>query len=457
MEKTVKSRFKALRWRLSLTYIGVMLAILGTAGLVAYKQFSSSLYEQLEERLSHLAQAASHNLKDIENNPKAVDDPPYRKIDQDGDLDIPWKSLRLPSQTVEWFNSQGKLLGTSGSLSSNLPLKLGFREEKTNQSFTISIAVYGTSPRESILEGYIRVSESTANLEASLAELRSGLTIGGITALVLVALGVIWLTEQSLKPIEDSYQQLKQFTADASHELRSPLTVIKTSVEVMQSHPERIHPADLDKLKGIISATNQMSQLVEDLLLLARNDGLKTTTPQEQTLIPLQDLLEDLVEFLEFKAEAKQISVTTQGFTDVLVRGNSHQLSRLFSNLLNNALQYTPPEGKVTLSMKEDELSLTVSVEDTGIGIAPEQLPFVFNRLWRADQARSSRGEGSGLGLAIAKAIAQSHGGNITVTSQLGLGSCFQVFLPKAKEKTLSTFPTPLPLISKLLNQDAKS
>lgn len=110
--------------------------------------------------------------------------------------------------------------------------------------------------------------------------------------------------------------------------------------------------------------------------------------------------------------------------------GDSAQLSRLFSNLLENALQYTPEGGSVTLTLHQQNRYAIVSVRDTGIGLAPEQIAHVFDRFWRADKARSRREGGTGLGLAIAAAIAKHHGGKITVTSELDVGSCFQVRLP---------------------------
>jgi two-component system, OmpR family, manganese sensing sensor histidine kinase len=138
-----------------------------------------------------------------------------------------------------------------------------------------------------------------------------------------------------------------------------------------------------------------------------------------------------LVELLELRFQAKEITLKTDWLAGVEVAGDAAQLTRLFSNLLENALQYTSPGGSVVLAMSSLERSVIVSVEDTGIGIAPEHLPFVFHRFWRADRARSRFFGGVGLGLAIAQVIAQHHSGEITVSSQLGTGSCFRVRLPK--------------------------
>jgi signal transduction histidine kinase len=242
-------------------------------------------------------------------------------------------------------------------------------------------------------------------------------------------MGGMGLTRQAIKPIEESYQQLKQFTADASHELRTPLTAIKTSVQVLQTHPERIHPDDADKLQGIVSATDQMSRLVEDLLWLARHDSTLEMPLKKAMTIPLEELLEDVIDFFDLKAETKDISLKFNNYTPVSVTGEPSQLRRLFSNLLDNAIKYTNHGGSVTVSLDKIDKCAVVSIQDTGIGIANDDLPFVFNRFWREDSARCHQ-EGTGLGLAIAKAITQYHGGTISVTSTLGVGTNFNVRLP---------------------------
>ncbi|MBD3561321.1 ATP-binding protein, partial [Planktothrix sp. FACHB-1355] len=141
---------------------------------------------------------------------------------------------------------------------------------------------------------------------------------------------------------------------------------------------------------------------------------------------------EDLLEMLELQAEEKEIYLKSNLLVGIFVKGDAVKLMRLFANLLENALQYTPAGGTVTLTMKNVDKYVFVSVEDTGIGIAPEHLKSVFDRFWRADKARSRRQGGQGMGLAIAQAIAQFHGCEITVSSEVGVGSCFRVRLPLA-------------------------
>ncbi|HEY9833077.1 MAG TPA: HAMP domain-containing sensor histidine kinase [Stenomitos sp.] len=430
---------QALRWHLLLSYLAVMLAIFSVSMIAVYQFVRHSLYGQLDQRLEGLAQAASHNLMAIrqpshESRQHGGKSPDvyanaFRRLDHDGDLDIPWQNLRQPNQGVEWFDPNRRRVGHAGTLLPDIPPRPGYQMLHQGRIRTVTIAAYSYKTGRQHLEGYIRTSEETAEVEGTLNQLRWGLGLGGIVVLCLTGIGGVWLTRQSLKPIEQSFNQLKQFTADASHELRSPLTAIKTSVEVIQAYPERIHPKDVKKIAAIASAATQMTHLVEDLLLLARMDTATYPTP-DWTVVQLNDILKELLILLELQAQEKQIALNVDRMPGVWVLGNTKQLARLFGNLLENGLQYTPAGGTVTLSMKPLERTVIVSVEDTGIGIAPEHLALVFDRFWRADKARSRREKGSGLGLAIAKAIAQRHHGDITVHSQLGVGSCFQVCLP---------------------------
>jgi signal transduction histidine kinase len=278
------------------------------------------------------------------------------------------------------------------------------------------------------LAGYIRGSESTQELETALNHLRLGLAIGGIIALILITLSDFYLTQKSLEPLKQNFQQLKQFTADVSHELRNPLTRIGIATDIMLSRREEMKPSELKKLEMIDGSVTQMRRLLEDLLFLARTEA--ASNPRAKSNIALDELLRDVQERFEPQAETKGISFQAQLPSGLSIKGNADQLSRLFSNLLENALKYTEAGGNITLSVNQGKGSTVVSVKDTGIGIPPEYLPFVFQRFWRSDQSGAQQQEGSGLGLAICEAIAQQHGGKIDVHSKVGVGTCFRVTLP---------------------------
>jgi len=273
------------------------------------------------------------------------------------------------------------------------------------------------------------VSQTLEEVDETLLKLDLGLGGGIIVALLCSAIGGVWLTRQAMQPIEESFDRLKQFTADASHELRSPLMAVKSNAAVALKYPEGIREKDAEKFDAIASATNQMIQLTEDLLLLARSDQPPN---QQRERIDLTAMLDNLVQLQTPQAQAKQIDLKAQLMPGMQVLGDESQLWRVFMNLIANALNYTPANGQITIVGRRVGQSLMISVQDTGIGIAPEHLARVFDRLWRADQARSRWAGGSGLGLSIAQAIVQNHQGEITVTSQLNVGSRFTVRLPSA-------------------------
>ena len=469
---TISPQFKALRWRLLLSSLGVIGFTLATFGLVIYQVVARSLEQKSNRQLEILADAAAHSLSEIIATPELIGDRTPRTLDDDGDLDLPWQDLQQAQQSVEWFDAKGQLVGRTGRYFPATPLLVEAEpsqdavyqeiylsslteeheehEDENDESeeaheresdheieiHVLTLPVYSSQPDSSTaqLQGYVRVSESDEAVEEELERLRLGLQWGSVLALIFSGVGGWWLTRQSLQPIDRSIRQLKQFTADASHELRNPLTAIKASVDVMQSHEERWEVSDRAKLAAIASATNLMSQLVDDLLWLARSDRI--SFPDRKTsnhlVIPIIDLLEEVLDQYLSQAEQKQITFKITDLVNVSVWGDPSQLRRLLGNLVSNALHYTPSGGTVTLSAFTQDDEVSIQVTDNGIGIAAEHLPFVFDRFWRADQARTRREGGSGLGLAIAQAIAHQHKGHITVTSQLNKGSCFQVTLPVA-------------------------
>jgi two-component system, OmpR family, manganese sensing sensor histidine kinase len=246
-------------------------------------------------------------------------------------------------------------------------------------------------------------------------------------ALMFSGIGGVWLTRQAMRPIEESFQQLNQFTADASHELRSPLMAIKSNVSVALKYAEGMRPTDIEKFEAIASATTQMTHLTQNLLLLARNDKAPS---QEQKSVNLSALLNHLIQLHDAQATSQQLTLKAQLVDSLYLQGDEAQLSQLFTNLITNALHYTPADGTIEVQLGKEGQTLIAKVRDTGIGIAPEHLDRVFDRFWRADESRHYWAGSSGLGLAIAQAIAHNHQGSITVTSQLQKGSCFTIRFP---------------------------
>lgn len=406
--------FKQIQNRLLISYLIVLASILGTFALAVRLVYAHSLKQQLTDELTTLGQGAATSAE-------------FNHGQLEVGKDIPVKDLIARGQALQWFDLQEQLIAQQGKAISTLPFSsreaLQVQLSKPRiQSVTLPI-VSGDDHRKL---GYVRASQSLEELDENLRKLDWGLGSGIVMALILSGIGGVWLTRQAMYPIEESFQRLKQFTADASHELRSPLMAIKSNVSVALKYSDGMRPTDVEKFEAIASATHQMTDLTEDLLLLARTD--QAANPNFQP-VNLTAILEQLVERYQPQAHAKQIILHAHLAQSSWVLGDVAQLTRLFTNLIINALHYTLAEGRVEIKLSRTGQTLLVDVSDTGIGIASENLARVFDRFWRADQSRAHWEGGSGLGLAIARSIAQSHGATISVSSQVGAGSCFTVQL----------------------------
>ena len=406
--------FQKIRHRLLLSYLIVLISILGVFAAAVRIVFTRSLIHQLTEKLAALGQGAAANAE-FENS--------VIKIESDFSV----KNLIAQDQALQWFNTKGNLIEQQGKNILPLPLSLdeSVQQRQIGKTHIQAITLPIISSDDRQLIGYVRASQSLEEFDETLQKLDLGLGGGIIVALLFSSAGGVILTRQAMQPIEESFQRLKQFTADASHELRSPLMAVKSNTAVALKYPEGMRDTDAEKFQAIASATNQMTRLTEDLLFLARTDSLPTHSKE---IIHLTLILQNLIQLYQPHAEAKNISLNNQLTENIHLLGDSVQLTRLFTNLIQNAINYTLPEGVINVTASCVGSYVIVKVQDTGIGIAPEQLTKTFERFWRADSSRSYWG-GSGLGLAIAQAIAQYHDGLITVTSQLGVGSCFTVRL----------------------------
>ncbi|ELR96508.1 cell wall metabolism sensor histidine kinase WalK [Gloeocapsa sp. PCC 73106] len=383
--------------QLTLSYLGVLTIILSVFTSVVRSTFARSLSQQLTLRLENLAKAASFNM-DIEV----------------GEFDIDEEEIIVSqTQVVQWFDLQGNLISQQGEY-----------HIYPHSMISITYPVKDLNTGEEI--GYVRVSESKDELKNTLRRLDYGLGIGVAIAFLLSGFGSIWLTRRAMQPIENSFDRLKQFTADASHELRNPLMAIRANADVALKYPSSIRQSDVEKFAAISSAAHQMTRLMENLLLLARTDQIQNL---QKKLVNITWMLSNLVQLYKVQTKDKKFTWQQELEKNLYILGDEVLLKQLFVNLLQNALCYTPKGGSIIIEAKQTSC-LVIQIKDTGIGIAPEHLERIFDRFWRVDKSRSYQTGQSGLGLAIVKEIVQLHQGKISVKSQLGVGSCFTVSLP---------------------------
>ena len=271
---------------------------------------------------------------------------------------------------------------------------------------------------------------SSANEWQTLALTLAGV---GVVALAFFVISVFF-SRWALRPVKRAWEQQRQFVADASHELKTPLTVILANTSILMSHPERTIASQSQWVESTQAEGERMQGLVADLLLLARLDAEETdivkSKPKER--IDLSNLVEG--ELLQFESVAFERAIELESDVDegITVQGSIERLRRLVTTLLDNACKYAGDNGKVRVELHAQNGSTRFVVHNTGSLIPAEDLQHVFDRFYRADKARTSGTGGFGLGLSIAKEVAEEHGGTITAKSSDEEGTTFTATLPTA-------------------------
>lgn len=421
--------FQATRQRLALWYSAVTAVLLLLFATGFYVYVRHTLVERVDDTLNHVVEVVQRSI--VVESVGAPAQSPFRL-----NLEASFGNNAVTAEDdhidLEWFNPTGDLLWSTLAVPLNLPVhpSSGETVHQTDRLLLRQVTQRVEVGRQVV--GYLRVSHPWFEVAKPSRQLIFDLSLG-IVLMVGIVTAIGWfLSGLAMAPVRDSYQRLKQFTADASHELRNPIAVIQTNVQVALADPD----PDLQhqQLEVVERLTRRLGRLVDDLLFLARQDS--AIAPRRSDRLDLKELLSEVVQEQQSIALEKNIafSLNTSGELEML--GDRDQLTRLFTNLLSNAVQYTPSGGKVEVTATRHKHlgQLEIQVQDTGIGIPPEAIPHLFDRFYRVDSARSRKQtgatSGSGLGLAIAKTIVEAHQGEIQVSSSPNQGTCFMVLLP---------------------------
>ena len=453
--------FQATRRRLAFWYTAATAVLLLIFATGFYFYVRDTLVERVDDTLNHVAEVVGRSLV-IEPTPGLTPLQPSLRVNLEASFRSNADAVEDDHIDLEWFDAAGNLLWSTFSSPLDVPLHSNSSGE----------TVYGKISRE--LEplpsldslpdllvlrqitqqiqvgqqvlGYLRVSHPWFEVSKPSRQLIRDLALGTTLTVAAVAALGWFLSGLAIAPVRDSYQRLKQFTADASHELRNPIAVIQTNVQVALADPDPHWQQD--QLRVVERLTRRLGRLVDDLLFLARQDS--GITPLKRDLVRLDSLLQEVVEEQQAIAAEKALSLTLSivdppttavpAESPYSLSADRDQLIRLFTNLIGNAIQYTPV-GKISVTLQRQKQplpSLQIQVQDTGTGIPAEAVQHLFDRFYRVDLARSSAGErsgksetsGSGLGLALAKAIVENHQGQIQVESTLQQGTVFTVILP---------------------------
>lgn len=269
---------------------------------------------------------------------------------------------------------------------------------------------------------------STQPEEEVFARLRMILIFSGLAGLLVVYVSSLFMAGRALIPIKNSWERQKNFVADASHELRSPLAVIQTSIELVMGNKNETVDSQMKWLENIRAENERMTKLVNDLLTLARADSDQKLL--EKTYFPLHNAINSAVTALEPVAAKKGVSLTLKQSSEIEIYGDEGKLKQLAVILIDNAIKYTPSGGTAEVVLKKCDNHAELYVSDTGEGIESEHIEKIFERFYRVDKARSRENGGTGLGLSIADWIVKEHKGSISVSSTPSKGTTFKVRLP---------------------------
>jgi signal transduction histidine kinase len=274
--------------------------------------------------------------------------------------------------------------------------------------------------------GFLQLAMPTAYRDDALQKLEYTLVL--LAPFLLCGLGVTSyiVSDAATAPIQENLNMLKQFLADASHELNTPLSILQARAELLEKKLRRSN-SELEDIQVMSSATERMEKIVSDLMLLAEIEGSMIDDAPETS--PLDHVLKQVADEFQPKFQQKGIALEQGDYPAVSVCASEECLHKIVSNLIENAWRYTETGGKVSISAGAEGQFAKIQVEDNGIGIPEHSIAQVFDRFYRVDKSRSRASGGSGLGLSIVKALVDSHKGRVDVTSKLGEGSKFSVFL----------------------------
>jgi signal transduction histidine kinase len=427
--KTTSDAFRSARLKLWAIYALMTLLIVIIIETSFLALYSRSVYANFDtgirnRALSIQSSLVSHGIDSFEQS--------YSSQPQGG-------LLREPDELIQIQDQGGKILYSSGDPklpTSPLPPDVfqTIHVQDVVNNKAVAIPIRTTVIRVQLDEGtlvYLRVGKTYDTVRATINSVLVSLFLITPLALILVLILGFRMAGLVLQPVEDSYKALRQFTDDATHELKTPLAIIKTNVDVALSKKEGTDAGYLrNRLELVNRVVDRMSSIVANMSLLSRLDSrsLKTEPARINVYAAAQEKIEEFAGL----TNAKGILVTLTGSEDAAIISDPVSLGEILSNLLSNAVAYTGEGGTILTDISRLGSRVRINISDTGMGISPENLQKIFRRFYRSDRSRSRNTGGAGLGLSIVKELVASIGGTIKAQSAEGKGTTFTIDLPAA-------------------------
>lgn len=431
--------FRRLRIQLTIWYVAILGLTLLMVGSLVYVMVARSLDDEIDDSLRDVNARAASILQRLPEGERHGRD--ERREGREHEIDDDFLALttsQLLAGSGDVFlivlDPAGQVIANPQNVpTSSLPLSSAraeadragsWRDDVSTPDGPVRLLAKPVTGEGGAALGYVVTGRSLVSRNDALERLLFLLLIGTAAGLLLAGLGGLWVAELATRPVSEAFQRQRRFIADASHELRTPIAVIQANAEALL---RSARPSDREALGDIVADAEHMGRLVTDLLTLAEAD--RGSLEVRRAPLDLYDVLASVVRAGRRLAEERGIEFAAAP-AHAKVMGDPDRLRQLFLILVDNAVKYTEPPGRVTLSASSANGHAHVTIEDTGIGIPKEHLPRVFERFYRVDKARSRAMGGLGLGLSIARTIADAHGGAIEIASEPGAGTRVRVTLP---------------------------
>ncbi len=427
--------FYLTRQRLAIYSGGMITFILAIGAIAVYEAIIHAHRLTIDQELKTVAATIHDGLEAILKQPGQWENEASRILPTNcilpNNCTPKTHSISNDKYYVQLFSLSGKLIVTGGM--QPLSAQMSHQEwetikDKNGKRYRQIWFILHTQTGENW--GYLQVGRSIQDFDDYMYAVTWLLLLGLPLIIILVVISAWWLAGISINPVYQSYQQMQQFTADAAHELRTPLATLQATIDSSLMSQTLNEQETKETLQTLNRQSKRLINLVQDLLILSRLDWqLSQNNKLIYEKVCLQDLIEDLVEELSPLALAKKVHLSFYFNVDkeLIIKGIPEQIYRLFFNLITNAIQYTPKHGKVIITLNQIDNKALINIQDTGIGIKDEEIKKIFNRFYRVNKSRNRQDGGSGLGLSIASILAKNNNVKIEVKSEIGKGSIFTV------------------------------